>query len=133
MNSFSFHVQSPCSASVQLRMTSLDRHNISPFLYKKPLNLKPDSNDHRNCNYVQSSALHSLSLSLLLALFLSFFCFLFLKKKDHKDVQALERLMLCQFSFRVIPIHHSDLGDACPIVASALIHCPPVTRADDHC
>ena len=53
--------------------------------------------------------------------------FSFFEKKNHKDVQAIERLIQCQFSFWVIPIHHSDLGDACPVAASALIHCPPVS------
>ena len=120
-------MKSPRSAPVQLRIRSHDRHNIPPFLYKK-INLKLDSNDQRNCNYVFSALLKSLCpyLHCLHCFFVSLF--FFEKKKNRNDVQAIERLIQCQFSFWVIPIHHSDLGDACPVAASALIHCPPVTK-----
>ena len=49
-----------------------------------------------------------MSLSPLFALFLS----LFFEKKNHKDVQAIERLTQCQFSFWAIPFHHSDLRNS---------------------
>ena len=113
---------------MQLPIRSRDRHNIPPFLYKIKLNLKLDTINQRNCNYVQSFQLYTANVLISIVRTVSFFLS-FLSQVFH----FFERLILCQSSFWVIPIHHSDLGDACPVLASAVIHCPPVTRVDDHC
>ena len=141
-------MKSPSSAPVQITLWTRDRHNIPPCLCKKR-NLTLDSNDQRNCNYVQSFFVLSL----------------------HSHCSYLH----CSHCFFLgnIPIHHSDLGQvvrsmvsanhllgsikinrlswyltlvranqassnsaleaACPVAASALIHCPSVSRAHDHC
>ena len=137
MNEFNLHdahetaPRSTCNLLVPLPCTlhirSRDRHNIPPIPCKKNLILNWILTI--NATATMSRIFSFTQLMSLSSLFLSFF----FQKQTNKDVQCLERLIQCQFSFWVIPIYHSDLGDACPVAASALVHCLPVSRVDDHC